>query len=71
MHDRKLKDMLRASVLCRNMDEIQSVWRAVEELQEDGILEGTPPRPHAGSRFHAAGGGGSDVEGGFMLVVVM
>ena len=41
MHNRKLKDMLRASVLCRSMDEIRSVWHAVEELQEDGILEGT------------------------------
>jgi len=34
----KLKDMLRASVLCRNMKEVCSVWQAVEGLQQQGIL---------------------------------
>ena len=37
---RQLKDLLRASILCRNMSEIKSVWRALERLEEEGILIG-------------------------------
>ena len=40
MLHRKLKDMLRGSIVCRNMDEICSVWRIVEGLEANGILEG-------------------------------
>ena len=37
---RKLKDLLRASVLCRDMKEMNVVWRRVEDLVKDGIIEG-------------------------------
>ena len=36
----KLKDLLRASILCLNLEEVGRVWRALETLQAQGIVKG-------------------------------
>jgi hypothetical protein len=35
----KMKDMLRGSILCRDMNEINSVWKELERLEGQGILK--------------------------------
>jgi hypothetical protein len=36
---RKLKDMLRGSILCRDMSEINTVWKELERLEGQGVLQ--------------------------------
>ena len=37
---RKLKDMLRGSILCKTMEEIQNVWDVLGNLEKTGVLIG-------------------------------
>ena len=35
---RRLKDMLRGSILCKDMVEMRRVWESLQELERQGIL---------------------------------
>jgi hypothetical protein len=36
---RQLKDTLRGSIICRDIADVGSVWKALKQLQADGVLE--------------------------------